>query len=99
MISNTNLIKKYNGNLLKVENKRRAIIDSLKDALNRYFNGLGVDKVIIGNFNNGDLRVNVKKANLKGFSLDKLFKAFNLKYNKTFENENTIIYCIYVFDG
>ena len=99
MISNTNLIKNNNGNILKVENKRREIVDTLKDALNRYFNGLGVDKVIISSFNNGDLRISVKKANLKGFSLDKLFKSFNLKYNKTFENKTNVTYCIYVFDG
>ncbi|MBR3362551.1 MAG: hypothetical protein IKG40_01340 [Bacilli bacterium] len=98
MISNTKLIKENKGDLLKVENERRAIVDSLKDSLNRYFNGLGVKKAIVSNFNNGDLRISIKKANLKGFSLDKLFKAFNLKYNKTYENETTVIYCIYVFN-
>lgn len=98
MISNTKLIKENKGDLLKVENKRREIVDSLKDSLNRYFNGLGVKKVIVSNFNNGDLRISIKKANLKGFSLDKLFKTFNLKYNKTYENKTTIIYCIYVFN-
>ena len=99
MISNTNLIRKNNGDLLKVENERRAIVDSLKDALNRYFNGLGVKKAIVSSFNNGDLRISIKKGDLKGFSLDKLFKAFNLKFNKTFENKTNITYCIYVFDG
>ena len=98
MISNTKLIKENKGDLLKVENKRREIVDTLKDSLNRYFNGLGVKKVIVSNFNNGDLRISIKKANLKGFSLDKLFKTFNLKFNKTYENETTIIYCIYVFN-
>ncbi len=42
MISNTKLIRKHNGDLLAVENERRAIIDGLKDALNRYFKGLGI---------------------------------------------------------
>ena len=99
MISNNKLIKENNGNILKVENERREIVDTLKDALNRYFNGLGVKKAIVSNFNNGDLRISVKKANLKGFSLDKLFKAFNLEYNITFENKTNVTYCIYVFDG
>ncbi len=98
MISNVNLIRKNNGDLLAVENERRNIVDNLKNSLNRYFNGLGVKKAIISSFNNGDLRISIKKANLKGFSLDKLFKTFNLKFNKTFENETTIIYCIYVFN-
>ena len=98
MISNTKLIRKNNGDLLAVENERRAIIDGLKDALNRYFKGLGI-KAVVGNFNNGDLRLNLKKVNLKGYDLKKLFKSFNLKFNVTNETEKYISYCIYVFDG
>lgn len=96
MIRNTNLIKKYNGNLLKVENKRREIIDSLKNFLRTYFKGLGL-KATVSNYNNGDLRISIKKSDLKGFNLQKLFNSYGLKSNIATETENYITYCIYVF--
>ena len=97
MISNTKLLKKHNGNLLAVENERIDIVDTLKGALNCYFKGIGV-KAIISNFNNGDLRISVKKDNLKGFKLDNLFKSFNVKYSIAYESNTNLTYCIYVFN-
>ena len=97
MISNNNLIKKYKGDLLAVENERVQIVDSLKNNLNRYFKGIGIN-AIISNFNNGDLRISVKKSNLKGFSLNNLFKSFNIKYSIAYESNTNLTYCIYVFN-
>ena len=99
MISNTKLLIKNNGNVRKTHTQRVEITDNLKKALKAYFKGLNINGVVIGNYNNGDLRINAKKANLKGYNLKKLFKAFNLKFNVTNETENYISYCIYVFDG
>lgn len=99
MISNTNLIKSCNGNVLRVHEKRHEITDCLKKSLNTYFKGIGFNKVVVSNFNNGDLRINAHKSSLKGFNLEKLFKAYDLKFNVTNETETFISYVIYVFDG
>ncbi|MBR3362993.1 MAG: hypothetical protein IKG40_03605 [Bacilli bacterium] len=97
MISNTKLIQKNNGNIRKVNEERQNIVDTLKGALRSYFKGINL-KATVSNYNNGDLRISVKKVNLKGYNLEKLFKSYGLKSNIVTESNNFITYCIYVFN-
>ena len=93
MISNNKLIKKYNGNLLKVMRERENITDTIIKALRSYFKALNLNYGV-RSYNNGDISINCKN---EVFPLYKLLEKHNISFSVE-KKCNLTVYRIYIFN-